>query len=61
MLGQPFDLLDVKDGIALHEGNLALDLVAGAVVLGLGDRVRVDDERALLAFADVRVKLDAPA
>ena len=57
VLGQAFDLLDVEDGVALHEGDLALDLLAGVVVLGFGDGVRVDDERAFLALADMGVEL----
>jgi hypothetical protein len=33
--------------------DLALDLLTGVVLLGLGDRIGVDDERAFLALADV--------
>ncbi len=58
VLGQAFDLLDVEDGVALQEGDLALDLLAVAVLLGLGDGVGIHDQRTLLALADVGVQLD---
>src|SRR5882757_10999841 len=32
MLGQPFDLLDVKDGVTLHEGDRVLALFAGSLI-----------------------------
>jgi hypothetical protein len=57
-LGQALDLLDVEHRVALHERNLALDIVAITVVLGLGDSVCVHHQRALLAFADVRIQLE---
>ncbi len=41
---QAVNLLDVEYGLALHERNLALDFVAGTVVLGLDDGVGIDDK-----------------
>ena len=60
--GQAVDLLDVEDGVALQERDLALDLLAGRRVgFGARDLVGVDDKRALLALADMRRRARAPA
>jgi len=54
---QAVDLFDVEDAVILHVRDLALDILAGlVVVLGARDAVGIDDERAFLAFADVRVE-----
>src|SRR5688572_20808730 len=50
---QAFDLLDVEDGVALHERDRLVDFLALVVLAGLVKRVGVDDERAMLALADV--------
>src|SRR5450830_767241 len=58
LLGQSFDLLDVKDAVTLQEVDVALDLGAAAGIgLGARDAVRVDDGRGFLALADVSAKL----
>ena len=51
--GQAVDLVGVEDGVALEEGDR--DLLLLAVVVGFAPRegVGVDDERALLAAADL--------
>ena len=54
---QPFDLIDVEDGIGLQEGDGAFELLAGARLLRPGDLVGVDDEGALLALAGMRLEL----
>src|SRR5216683_3825037 len=57
--GQTFDLLDVKDSVALEKRNFTLGLVAGGGVgLGARDGVGIDHKRAFFALADVRVKFD---
>ena len=44
LLGQALDLLDVEHRVALQEVDLALDVLAGVVLLGLRDRIGVDDQ-----------------
>jgi hypothetical protein len=45
--GQAFDLLDIEDGVALHEGDFALGFLAGlAVGFGARDPVGIDDNLA---------------
>ena len=62
VLGQAVDLLDVKNGVALHEGNGAFALLAGVRVgLGAGDLVGINDKTALLALADMGVEFRTPA
>ncbi len=56
VLGQAFDLLDVEDGVSLHERDFALDVLAVVVGFGLGEAVGIDDERAMLALADLGVE-----
>jgi hypothetical protein len=57
VLGQSLDLLDVKDGVSLHERDFALGIFAGlAVDLGAGDPIGVDDKASMLAFAHMGVK-----
>jgi hypothetical protein len=54
VLGQALDLLDVKNGVALHEGNGALGFLAGrAVRIASDDLVGIDDKAAVLALADI--------
>ncbi len=56
--GQPFDLLGVENGVALHKGNIPLVVLAGRLVgFGAGDGVRIDDKRTLLALADLSAQL----
>src|ERR1017187_9954832 len=56
LLGQPFDLLDIEDGVTLHEGDRLLALLAGSLIgLGANDLVGVHDKTALLALADMRL------
>jgi hypothetical protein len=56
MRGQAVDLLDVKDGVSLHEGDGVLALLAGLVVgFGAGDFVGINDKTSLLALADMGV------
>src|SRR6266496_2308989 len=55
---QAFDLLDVENGVSLEEWDFPVDFVASLFVGFLsGDAVRVDDERAFLALANMGVKL----
>ena len=62
VLGQAVDLLDVKNGVALHERDRALALLAGVRVgLGADDLVGIDDKTAVLALADMGFKFRAPA
>ena len=61
VFGQAVNLLDIEDGVALHVMNLALGLLALVVLLGPGDGIRIDDERAFLALADMRLQLRMPA
>ena len=61
MRGQAFALLGVEHGVALHEGDFALDLLALVVGLGAGDAVGIDDELAVLALPHMPAQLDAPA
>ena len=54
MCGQAFDLLDVEHSVSLHEGDFLRRLLAGLLVgFGAGDAVRVDNQAAMLAFADM--------
>ncbi len=54
MGGQAFDLLHIEHGVALHEGDGFLLVLAGLRVgLGLGHRVGIDDQAAMLALSDV--------
>jgi len=56
--GQFIDLLDVEDGIALHERDGALGIFAGLFIcLGLRDLIGIDHKRAFFAFADMAAKL----
>ena len=53
---QPFDLLDVENGIAFHVRDFEFDILAGLVVaLGASDGIGIDHKRAFLALADVGV------
>ena len=55
---QALDLLDIENGVPLKEWDFPVDFVARLFVGLLSrDAVRVDDERAFLALADMRVKL----
>ena len=55
---QPIDLLDIEYGVTLQEREIALDLIAGFFIgLFASNRVGIDDQRALLPFTDVSVKL----
>ena len=55
---KPFDLLDIEDRIALHEGDGLFGFLAGGFIdLGAGDGVGVDHKLAALAFADMSAKL----
>jgi len=55
---QPIDLLDIEYGVTLQEREIALDLIAGFFIgLLASNRVGIDDQRALLPFTDVSVKL----
>ena len=55
---QAFDLLDIENGVSLKEWDFPVDFVASFFVGFLSrDAVRVDDNRTLLALADVSVKL----
>ena len=58
VLGQAFDLLDVEHRVAFQERDLALDLLAFGVLLGAREGVGIDDQRALLALADVGVQFE---
>lgn len=57
MLGQAVDLLGIEQGVAFEERNLAFDFVAVVVGSGLADIVGIDDERAVLALADLPAML----
>lgn len=57
VLGQAFDLLDVKDAVALHERDFALFLAPIVLLFGLGDGVGIDHQIAAFALPDVRAKL----
>jgi len=58
-LRKTVDLLDVEHCVALEERDFALDiLTVVVVVLGARDGIGVDHERALLAFADMRVQFE---
>src|SRR5713226_6737017 len=60
--GQAFDLLDVKNRVALEKVNFALGLVAGLPVgFGAGDAVGVDHERAFLGLADMGLQFEGLA
>src|SRR6266567_6573763 len=52
VLRQAVDLVDAEDGVGLHEGDLAFDLLAVSIGLGPADAVGVDDQAAGLALAD---------
>src|SRR5207248_6872438 len=55
---QAFDLLDVENGVPLKEWDFPVDFVASLFVGFFSlDAVCVDDKRAFLALADVRVML----
>ena len=59
---QAVDLFDVEDGVTLHVWDFTLDILAGlVVVLSARDAVGVDDERAFLAFAHMRVEFESLA
>src|ERR1019366_4030384 len=54
---QAFDLHDVKNRVALHVGDFALDILASFfVMLGARDGVGIDYERTLLSLAHMRVQ-----
>ena len=58
MGGQAFDLLHIEHCVALHEGDGFLLVLAGLCVgLGLGHRVGIDHQAAMLALPDVRAQL----
>lgn len=58
MLRQPVDLFDIKNGVALHEGNSLSDLVASlGVGLGANDLVGINDKAPLFTLADVCFQL----
>ena len=59
MLGQTVDLLDIKDGVALHEGDGAFASSPFGVRLGADDLVGIDDKAALFALADMRLQFKA--
>ena len=50
-------LLGIEHGVALQEGNFALDLLALLVRLGSGDPVGIDHKLAGLALPDITAKL----
>ena len=56
MRRQAFDLLAVENGVALHEGDFALDLLAVVAGLGARDLVGIDDKRAVLALLHLRAQ-----
>ena len=53
VFGQAIDLIDAEDGIGLEERDIALDLIAIAVHLGLCEPAGVDHDASRLALADV--------
>ena len=59
---QAIDLFDVEYGVPFPVRDFALDILAGlVVVLGARDAVGVNDERAFLAFAHMRVEFEGLA
>ncbi len=58
LCGQTLHLLDIEDGVAFQERDGAFFVCAGfGVGLGARDGIRVDDQLALLALADMRSHL----
>jgi hypothetical protein len=57
MLGQAFDLLGVKDGVALHEGDRPLGILAAFGYLGADDLVGIDDKAPAFALANIGFQL----
>lgn len=55
--GQVLDLIRVEDRVAFEERDVAFDLLAVLVFLDLAEGVRVDDGRAIFAFADMGAEL----
>ena len=58
VLMQVIDLIDAEDGVGFQERDIAFDLIAVAVGLGLHEPTGVDDGAAGLALADVATQLD---
>jgi len=58
MGGQTLDLLDVKDRVALHEGDCTVDFLAGFIIGFLArDDIAYTTREPLLALVDMRVQL----
>ena len=57
VVGKTFDLVAVEDGVGLEERDVPFDLAAMRVDLGLRESAGIDDGRAALALADMRIKL----
>ena len=54
MCGQALNLLNVENGIALHEVDFTLGVIAGLLIGFLaGDGIGIHHKRALLAFANM--------
>ena len=55
--GESVDLFDVEYGIALHERDFSLNVLAGAVGFRSGETISKNDEGTMLALADLRTHL----
>jgi hypothetical protein len=58
MRRQILALLGIEHGVALHEGDFALGLLALVIGLGAGDAVGINDQLAGLALADMAAEFD---
>jgi hypothetical protein len=58
VLRQAIDLIDAEDGIGFKERDIALDLIAIAIHLGLREPAGVDDQASGFALANVAIQLD---
>ena len=55
---QVIDLLNVKNGLAFHEGDGDIDIITGALIgFSALDRIGINDRRAFFALANVTAKL----
>ena len=58
VLRQAIDLIDAEDGIGFEERDIALDLIAIAIRLGLREPAGIDHRASGLALADVAAEFD---
>lgn len=57
LIGKAVDLIAVEHCVGLQERDIALDLIAAEIRLGLGEEAGVDDGRAGFALSDLRPDL----